>query len=129
MCTSTSTEAASATVSRLLPLLEPHDLQVHKPMTQMWVQAVSPPQTLVIYKHTQRWDNGRCGEGSWIFFQKNIMKILSAKIRGPGFDVPGDREKHLETRKKKVRKQQVGVIDSTAVLAMFPQLAVAVSIP
>ena len=55
--------------------------------------------------------------------------MASAKIRGTGFDVPGDREKRLETRKKKVQKQQVGVIDSTAVLAVFPQLAVVVSIP
>ena len=52
----------------------------------------------------------------------------STKIRGTRFDVPGDREKRLETRKKKVRKQQVGLIDSTAVLALFPQLAVVVSI-
>ena len=53
----------------------------------------------------------------------------SAKIRETGFDVPGDRGKRLETRKKKVRKQQLGVIDSTAVLALFPQLVVVVSIP
>ena len=53
----------------------------------------------------------------------------SAHFRGTGFDVLGDREKRLETRKKKVRKHQVGVIDSTAVLALFPQLAVDVSIP
>ena len=50
----------------------------------------------------------------------------SATIRGTGFDVPGDRE---FSRKKIVRKQQVGVIDSTAVLALFQQLAVIVSIP
>ena len=53
----------------------------------------------------------------------------SAKIRGARFDVPGDREKRLETRKNKVRNQQVGVIDLTAVLALFPQLVVVVSIP
>ena len=54
----------------------------------------------------------------------------SAKIRGTGFDVPGDREKRLETRKKKmVRKQQVGVIDSTVILALFPMLTVVVLIP
>ena len=50
----------------------------------------------------------------------------SATIRGTGFDVPGDRE---FSRKKIVRKQQVGVIDSTVILALFPMLTVVVLIP
>ena len=58
-----------------------------------------------------------------------MRKNPGNRVRGTGFDVPGDREKRLETRKMKVRKQQVGVIDSTAILASFPQLAVVVSIP
>ena len=61
---------------------------------------------------------------SFFFFQKNITKMPSAKVRETRFDVSGDREKHMGTRTKKVRKQQAGVIDSTTVLALFPQLAV-----
>ena len=34
----------------------------------------------------------------------------------------------LETQKRKVRKKQIGAIDSTAVVALFPQLAMVVSI-
>ena len=36
-----------------------------------------------------------------IFFQKTMIKMPSAKIRGTGLDVPGDTEKRLETRKKR----------------------------
>ena len=49
-------------------------------------------------------------KGHAFFVEKNIVKMPYAKIRGTRFDVPGDREKRWETRKKKVRKQQVGVI-------------------
>ena len=49
----------------------------------------------------------------------------SSKIRGTGFDVPGDREKRIEAREKKVRKKQVGVVDSTTVLAGFPHISTA----
>ena len=69
-------------------------------------------------------------ERGHIFLLLKKIKMPSAKIRGTGFDVPGDREKRLETRKKKmVRKQQVGVIDSTVILALFPMLTVVVLIP
>ena len=42
-----------------------------------------------------------------------------------------DKNKRIEARKRKVRKKQVESIDSTAVavLALFPQLALVVSIP
>ena len=63
------------------------------------------------------------------FFSIFFVKMPSPKIRGTGFDVPGDREKRLKTRKKKARKQQVGFMDSTAVLALLPQLVVACRSP
>ena len=51
------------------------------------------------------------------FFAESIIKMLSAKVRGTRFDVPGDEKETLGDPKKKVRNQQVGVTDLTAVLA------------
>ena len=50
---------------------------------------------------------------------------------GKGFNVPGNLEKRMSPQKK-VRKKQVGVIDSPAaddVPGVFPDLAVPVGIP
>ena len=49
---------------------------------------------------------------------------------GKGFNVPGNLEKRMSPQKK-VRKKQVGVIDSPAadVPGVFPNLAVPVGIP
>ena len=50
---------------------------------------------------------------------------------GKGFNVPGNLEKRMSPQKK-VRKKQVGVIDSPAaddVAGVFPHLPVPVGIP
>ena len=60
----------------------------------------------------------------YIYYKNAIRENPGNQVR-----CPSDREKRLETRKKKVRRQQVGVIDSTAVRALFPQLVVVVSVP
>ena len=57
-------------------------------------------------------------------------KMPPRKSMGKGFNVPGNLEKRMSPQKK-VRKKQVGVIDSPAadVPGVFPNLAVPVGIP
>ena len=105
-CTSTSAEAASATDSRLLPLLEPQDLQVHKTMSQRRVHAVSPSSrpSWFTSTHNDRTTSG-LEKGHAFFVEKNIVKMPYAKIRGTRLDVPADRKKRLETRLETRKKE------------------------
>ena len=70
-----------------------------------------------------------CGPMARHDFQKR-KKMPPRKSMGKGFNVPGNLEKRMSPQKK-VRKKQVGVIDSPAadVPGVFPNLAVPVGIP
>ena len=104
---------------------------VHKAMAQRpwWVHAVyTSPQNLVIHTQNDRITAGV--ERGHDIFSKNNDKNAIRENPGNRVGCPRWHGKTLgDPKKKKVRKQQDGVIDSTAVLALFAQLAVVVSIP